>query len=90
MTVSKTAITQKAFHDRLSAISTPRQYLEFALSTELSPEQARQVAFAFLRKSGQYAPASFAFSNIQKGTLQAQEELVALLAQAANNCEKNR
>src|SRR3990167_6241645 len=75
--------------DGLAALSSPRQYLEFALNNKLTGEQVREVAFSFLRRFGQHAPKTFSFSNIQTGTAAAQEELIALLAQAANNYGRN-
>ncbi len=74
----------------LAALSSPREYLEFALNNKLTPAQTREAAYSFLRRFGQYAPRSFSFFNIQNGTAQAQEELIALLGQAANNWDMKR
>jgi hypothetical protein len=82
------ACSKRANTSSLAALSSPKQWLDFALNNELSAEEAREVAFAFLRKFGQFIPEKFSFSNIQAGSPGAKEELIALIASAANNFER--
>lgn len=74
--------TQQNLRSSLAALSTPRQYLEFALKHKLSAEQRQEVAVSFLSKFGQYAQRPFSFISLTH------EELISLLAQTANNYER--
>lgn len=66
----------------LAALSSPRAYLEFALTHKLSQEQIREVAVLFLSKFGQHVPRTLPLFDITY------DDLISLLAQTANRYER--
>ena len=68
----------------LATFSSPKQYLEFVLSSKLGSNEIKEIAHLFIRKFSAYTPKSFSLIAIQQKSPEGYDELVSLIAQTAN------